>query len=80
MQIEWCSYKAYTITHSKHTEPKTAEVYKNNLDKDTVDGFVEAIKARIIDEGNKIMTALKAVATTEALFIALLPIYTQAPP
>ena len=63
-------------TNSKHADPDVT--HKNNLDKDTVDGFVEAIKARIIDEGlydNKTTTALKAVKTTEALFTALLPIY-----
>ena len=41
-------------------------------------GFVEAIKARIVDEGlydKETTTALKAVTTMEALFTALLPIY-----
>ncbi len=63
-------------TNSKHADPNVT--HKDNLDKDTVDGFVEEIKARIIDEGlydNKTTTALKAVKTTEALFTALLPIY-----
>ena len=57
----------------------TAEVtHKSNLDKDTIDGFVEAIKARIIDKGlydNETTTALNAATTTEALFTAVLPIY-----
>jgi hypothetical protein len=47
---------------------KTAEVYKNNLDKDTVDGFVEAIKARIINEG-----LYGNESSNKALFTALLP-------
>lgn len=50
---------------------------KSNPDKDTIDGFVEAIKAKILDEGlyHETRTALKAVTTTEASFTALHPIY-----
>ena len=66
-------------TNSKHAEPKTADATINcNLDKDTVDGFVEAIKARIIDKGlydNATMIVLRDVTTTEALFTAVRPIY-----
>ena len=64
-------------TNSKHAEPKTADE-TCNLDKDTVDGFVEAIKARIIDEGlydNATTIVLKDVTTTKALFTAVRPIY-----
>ena len=65
-------------TNSKHFDLTSEVTHKCNLDKDTIDGFVEAIKARIIDEGlydNETTTALNAVTTTEALFTALLPIY-----
>ena len=67
-------------TNSKHFDlTSAAEVtHKSNLDKDTIDGFIEAIKARIIDEGlydNETTTALNAATTTEALFTALLPMY-----
>ena len=74
-----CKSKGGLTRHmnSKHVESESAEVTHNCcLDKDTVDGFVEAIKARIIDEGlydSEATTALKAVTTTEALFTAVLP-------
>lgn len=49
MQIKRWAYKAYIFFRSSDL---TSEVtHRSNLDKDTVDGFVEAIKARIIDEG-----------------------------
>ena len=65
-------------TNSKHFNLTSEVAHKSNLDKDTIDGFVEAIKARIIGEclyDNETMTALKAVTTTEVPFTALLPIY-----
>jgi uncharacterized C2H2 Zn-finger protein len=66
-------------TNSKHGEPKKrATTNLGNLDKETVDGFVEAIKARIIKEdiyNSETDTALAAVKPTKALFEALLPLY-----
>ena len=48
------------------------------LDEDTVCGFVEAIKTRIIDEdlyGTETNKALSAVTSTKLLFNSVLPIY-----
>jgi uncharacterized C2H2 Zn-finger protein len=67
-------------TNSKHGEQnKRATTNLGNLDKETVDGFVEAIKARIIKEdiyNSETNTALAAVKPTKALFEALLPLVT----
>ena len=49
-----CKSKGGLTRHmnSKHVESESAEATHNScLDKDTVDGFVEAIKVRIMDEG-----------------------------
>lgn len=66
-------------TNSKHgKQGSNASGETAPLDKETVDGFVEAIKTRIIDEdiyGSATNATLTTVSSTEALFDALLPLY-----
>ena len=76
-----CKSKGGLTRHknSKHAEQENLEEScVVLLDEDTVCGFVEAIKARIIEEdlyGAETNKALSAVSSTKALFTAVLPIY-----
>ena len=72
-----CKSKAGLTRHtnSKHTDI-TQETSLEPLDEDIVYSFVEAIKARIIDEdlyGSDTNKALSTVTSTKALFDAVLP-------
>ena len=81
-----CKSKGGLTRHknSKHAEQENSNEYPEEassvvlLDEDTLCGFVEAIKVRIIEEdlyGTEANKALGAVSPTKALFTAVLPIY-----
>ena len=80
-----CKSKGGLTRHhnSKHAGDTSAKIHDENntataLDQSAVDGFVERIKTRIIEEGlygEEINVALKKVTSTPKLHQALLPLY-----
>ena len=80
-----CKSKGGLTRHhnSKHAGDTSAKIRDENntataLDQSAVDGFVERIKTRIIEEdlyGEEINVALKKVTSTPKLHQALLPLY-----
>ena len=69
---------------ARHTKSKYAETTADKLhetavlEKDTINGFAEAIKTRVIDEniyGAVTNSALDTVSSTEAVLDGLLPLY-----
>ena len=76
-----CKSKGGLTRHKNSKHAKQENLEESSivlLDQDTVCGFVEAIKARIIKEdlcGTEMSEALSAVSSTKALFTVVLPIY-----